>query len=289
MQWNQSGITIANESELSSPITIRFDENNHITYVADPKGRRVTKSKLNAIDDRMIAGTKEFENRIDLMDEPIEMLIDRTMNSLIIADEKNKQMIRCSRYFNSHRQLFLSNAACFGLAMNKNGYLYISDGERNEVQRWKEGETNGTIVAGGNGRGNQLNQFNTPTSLFIDDDYTLYVSDLNNHRVMKWLRNAKVGIIVAGGNGKGNNATQLSSPDGIVVNQFGQIYVADQDNNRIMRWCPGAKEGTIVVGGNGSGQGAHQLSAPTSLFFDEEGNLYVADCGNHRVQKFLIN
>lgn len=289
MQWKQCGMTIADEKELSSPIAMRFDENNHTIYVADPELACIMEWKLNVIDGRMIAGRKEFENKIDQLGEPIEVIIDRYTNSLIISDEKNEQVIRCSRQINSHRQVLLSNIACYGLTMDKDGFLYTSDGEKHEVRIWKEGETNGIIVAGGNGRGNRLNQLNTPASLFVDDDYTLYVSDLDNHRVMKWLKNAKEGMIVAGGNGKGSGASQLSSPDGIVVNQFGQIYIADQDNDRIMRWCPGAKEGTIVVGGNGSGKAANQLSGPTSLFFDEEGNLYVADCGNHRIQKFLAN
>ena len=35
-------------------------------------------------------------------------------------------------------------------------------GEKNEVRRWKIGETKGTIVAGGNGQGNQLNQLSYP-------------------------------------------------------------------------------------------------------------------------------
>ena len=46
------------------------------------------------------------------------------------------------------------------------------------------GETRRTVVAGGNGEGNQLNQFHYSTCLFVDDDRTLYITDQNNHRVM---------------------------------------------------------------------------------------------------------
>lgn len=41
--------------------------------------------------------------------------------------------------------------------MDKNGYLYISNRMKDEVTRWKIGESNGILVAGGNGRGDCLN------------------------------------------------------------------------------------------------------------------------------------
>jgi hypothetical protein len=41
------------------------------------------------------------------------------------------------------------------------------------------------VVASGNGKRNQLNQFCNPTYLFIDEDHSIYVSDNNNNRVMK--------------------------------------------------------------------------------------------------------
>jgi hypothetical protein len=53
-------------------------------------------------------------------------------------------------------------------------------------------------VAGGNGEGNNLNQFNHPSYIFVDEDHSVYVSDLMNHRVMKWMEGAEEGIVVAG-------------------------------------------------------------------------------------------
>ena len=53
--------------------------------------------------------------------------------------------------------------------------------------RWSQ---NGVTVAGGNGQGNQLNQLNFPTYLFVDEEQAVYVSDSINHRVMKWNKGA---------------------------------------------------------------------------------------------------
>ena len=76
------------------------------------------------------------------------------------------------------------------------------------------------VVAGGNGQGNQLNQLNGPTYIFVDDDLSLYVSDCGNHRVMKWVKDAKEGVVVAGGNGQGNSLTQLSLPQCDVISDW---------------------------------------------------------------------
>ncbi len=102
----------------------------------------------------------------------------------------------------------------------------------NSNTKWRQ---NGlTIVAGGNGKGDHLNQLNCPACFFIDKDHSVYVSDRDNHRAMKWMKGAKEGIVVAGGHGQGNSLRQLSHLQGVIVNDLGDVYVADSDNNRIM-------------------------------------------------------
>ncbi|CAF0816256.1 unnamed protein product [Adineta steineri] len=133
------------------------------------------------------------------------------------------------------------------------------------------GEYNkGTVVVGGNGKGNQLNQLNFPGFIFVDEGQSVYVSDRQNHRVMKWRKGAKEGRVVAGGNGEGRNLNQLSSPEGLLVDNLGK------------------EEGEVVAGGNGQGNQTHQLNRPMGLSFDSEGNLYVVDSWNHRIEKFEI-
>ncbi|CAF4265538.1 unnamed protein product [Adineta steineri] len=114
----------------------------------------------------------------------------------------------------------------------------------------------GIVVAGGNGKGDQLNQLNSSAFIFVDENQSVYVSDFDNHRV--------------------------------TVDDMGHIYVAEWGNARVMRWCQGIEEGEIVVGGNGGGNQPNQLYSPSGLSFDNEGNLYVADYWKHRIQKFEI-
>ncbi|CAF1106972.1 unnamed protein product [Rotaria sp. Silwood1] len=134
--------------------------------------------------------------------------------------------------------------------MDENGSLYVTDWVKDEVRRYRRGECQGTVVAGGNGRGNGLDQLFYPHYVFVDRDHSVYVSDWGNDRVMKWVKGAKQGIVVAGGQGGGNGLTQLSYPKGVVVDQLGTVYVADWGNARIMRWPKGTTQGSVIVGGN---------------------------------------
>ncbi|CAF4097005.1 unnamed protein product, partial [Adineta steineri] len=254
---------------------------------ADYWNDRIIEWKYNAKERKIIAGGNGYGNGMNQLNNPTDVIIDQQNHSIIIADRGNRRVIQ---WLNQKQQILIDNIDCFGLAMDKNGFLYVSNCKKNEVRRWKMGEYNneGIVVAGGNRKGDRLNQLNFPTFIFVDEEQSLHVSDRYNHRVMKWRKDAKEGTIVAGGNGKGRNRNQLSSPAGVVVGDLGQIYVADWWNHRVMRWCEGKDDGEIVVGGNGYGNQSNQLNRPFDLSFDHEGNLYVVDCGNHRIQKFEI-
>ncbi len=238
-----------------------------------------------------MAGGNGPGHRMDQLIFPTDVIVDQKTDSLIVCDQGNRRIVRWSRRNDRTIQTIISNIDCWGITMDNNGNLYVSDHEDNDVSQWEIGaeEEGGIIVAGGNKRGNQLNQLNFPTRFFVDEDYSVYVSDSHNHRVMKWMKDANEGIIVAGGQGQGNSLSQLYCPHGVVVDHLGQVYVADSGNHRIMCWSKGSKTGRIIVGGNGIGEKANQFFSLKSLSFDGQGDLYVVEDNNHRVQKFKIN
>ncbi|CAF1150247.1 unnamed protein product [Adineta steineri] len=287
-KWEQNAITVAGGNrkgqelnQLNRPTGIFVDEKKNI-FIADSGNHRITEWKCNEMKGHIIAGGNEEGNRMNQLAYPIDVIVDQKDHSIIIADFVNRRVIQ---WVNQNQQILINNIDCRGLAMDKHGFLYVSNYKKNEVRRWKVGEYNneGIIVAGGNGEGNQLNQLKYPSFIFVDEEQSVYVSDVNNHRVMKWRKDAKEGRTVAGG-----SLQQLSLPEGVIVDDLGQIYVVDCMNNRIMRWCEGKEEGEIVVGGNGKGSRSNQLHGPSGLSFDDQGNLYVADTFNHRIQKFEV-
>ncbi|CAF4104651.1 unnamed protein product [Adineta steineri] len=291
-EWKQNAITVVggngqgqNLNQLDHPFGIFIDKKKNI-FIADLWNHRIVEWRHNAKEGHIIAGGNGNGSRMHQLNNPTDVIVDQQNHSIIIADRGNRRLIQ---WLNQNQQILIENIGCYGLTMDNNGFLYVSDSEKNEVRRWTMGEYNeGVIVAGGNGKGSQVNQLDYPSFIFVDDDLSVYVSDQNNHRVMKWRKDAKEGTIVAGGNGQGANLNQLSYPEGVIVDDLGQIYVADYENHRVMRWCEGKEEGEIVVGGNGKGNQSDQLNNPVGLSFDNKGNLYVVDRLNHRVGKFEI-
>jgi sugar lactone lactonase YvrE len=266
-----------------------FIDDDQTIYVADTWNHRIIEWKSDANNGQIVAGENGQGNRNDQLNRPTKVIVDKENDSLIICDGGNQRVVRWPRRNGRSGETLISNIHCHDLIMDNDGYLYVSDIGKHEVRRWKMGETNGTIVAGGNGQGNRLDQLNDPRYIFIDEDHSVYVLDCYNHRVMKWVKDAKEGIVVAGGQGEGNGLRQLSFPRGIIVDQLGSVYVADFGNDRVIRWLKGAQEGTIVVGGNGQGAQPNQFNGPVDLSFDRQKNLYVVDFWNHRVQKFDAN
>jgi sugar lactone lactonase YvrE len=275
-------------NQLNRPCGL-FVDNDQTIYIADRYNHRIMKWKCGDTSGQVVAGGNGHGKRDDQLSLPTDVILDSKNDSLIICDAENRRVVRWPCRDGRCGETIISNVDCFGLTMGSNGFLYISDDIKNEVRRWKIGETCGTLVAGGNGKGDRLNQFNRPTYLFVDRDHTLYVSDHINRRIMKWMDGAKEGIVVVGVRDLGNDLSQLSYPRGLIVDQMNTIYVADFENHRIMRWFNEVKQGSVVVGGNGPGKQSNQINCPNGLSFDQQGNLYVVDCENNRVLKFDIN
>jgi sugar lactone lactonase YvrE len=275
-------------NQFNYPYGLYVDDDQTI-YVTEWSNHRVMECKNGATSGEVVAGGNGQGNQANQLNGPIAVVVDKQSDSLIIADYSNRRVVRWPRRNGTTGETIVSDICCWGLAMDNYGYLYVSDFSKHEVKRWKIGEMNGTVAAGGNQAGNRLDQLNGPTHIFVDQDRSVYVPEYYNHRVVKWMEGAKEGIVVAGGNGPGTALTQLNSPHGIVVDQLGTVYVADHENHRVMRWPKGATQGSIVVGGNGAGAQPNQFNRCSDLSFDRHWNLYVSDYINNRVQKFNID
>ncbi|CAM4981883.1 unnamed protein product [Rotaria socialis] len=295
--WAQNGVTIAGghregdaTNELNGPRGLFVDDDQTVV-IADWGNHRIMQWKNgDTTNGLVVAGGKAQGNRLHQLYCPTDVLIDKETDSLIICDQWNRRVVRWSRRNGTTQgEILIGNIHCWGLAMDDQRNLYVSDIGKHEVRRYQLGEKNDTLVAGGNGKGDGLSQFNWPTYLFVDRDHSVYVSDDENHRVMKWVEGAKEGIVVAGGQGRGSALTQLSHPTGLFVDTLGTLYVAESQNHRVVRWTQGdKKQGTVIVGGNGQAGGANQLNGPRGLSFDRHGNLYVVNHWSSRVQRFSI-
>ncbi|CAF4699956.1 unnamed protein product [Rotaria magnacalcarata] len=295
-QWVQNGVTVAGgngygdaTNQLRRPEGLFVDDDQTVVIADEGNHRIMQWKKGDTMNGQVVAGGNGQGNRLNQLNWPTDVLIDKETDSLIICDQGNRRVVRWSRFSGTTQaEILIDNIDCWGLAMDEHRYLYVSDTKKHEVRRYQLGDNNGTLVAGGSGKGNGTNQLKDPYYLFVDRQQNVYVSDRNNHRVMKWNKGAKEGIAVAGGQDYGDALTQLYDPKGLFINALGTLYVADSANNRVMRWTQGMKQGTVIVGGNGWETGTNQFNIPIGLSFDRHGNLYVADADNNRVQRFSL-
>jgi sugar lactone lactonase YvrE len=277
-------------NELRGPQGFYVDDDQTI-LIADTYNQRIVEWKFGAASGQVVAGGNGQGRRTDQFNKPMNVIVDRQTNSLIICDRENRRVMRWSRRSGTTSgETIVKDIDCYGLTMDNQGFLYVSvfGVGKNDVRRYRIGETNGTLVASSNQEGDRLNQLDFPNDVFVDRDQSIYVSEYSNQRVTKWVKGAKEGIVVAGGQGKGNDLTQLSGPTGVFVDLLGTVYVADSLNSRVMRWCNGATQGDVIVGGNGWGSQANQMGYPVDLSFDQYGNLYVIEEGTDRIHRFSI-
>ncbi|CAF4943374.1 unnamed protein product, partial [Rotaria socialis] len=183
--WKQNGVTIAGghgngdaTNQLNDPRGLFVDDDQTVV-IADWWNHRIMQWKNGDITNgQVVAGGKGQGNGLHQLNGPTDVLIDKETDSLIICDRGNRRVVRWSRRSGTTQgEILIDNIDCLGLAMDEQRYLYVSDYEKLEVRRYQLDKKNYTLVAGGNGQGDGLNQLNWPTYLFVDRQQNVYVSD----------------------------------------------------------------------------------------------------------------
>jgi len=129
----------------------------------------------------------------------------------------------------------------WGLFLDANGYLYVSEHKNNRVIRLHPDIPNSrTVVAGGNGKGYNKYQLNHPAGIFVDIDGSLFVADFGNNRIMKWPQGAEEGQVVA----------QVQAPRGIFIGPDFALHVTTAAyNNAVLTLSPFRKGFEVERGG----------------------------------------
>ena len=248
-------------------------DDNQTLIIADWGNHRIVQWKINDVNGEVIAGGNGQLNR------PTDVIIDNETNSIIISDRGNRRVVKWSRQNNAGQgEVLLENIACWGLALDDQRNLYVSDTEKHEVRRYRIGEQNGgTLVAGGNGRGIGFHQLNEPTYIFVDQQKTVYVSDTKNSRVMKWIEDATEGVRML-----------KCFSRGLYVDLSGTVFIADYGNHRLVRWSEELEESTVISSRNIEADDTNQVYHPWGISADRHGQIFVSDHLNHRIQRFSL-
>ena len=285
-KWSPNGITVAGGhgqgsglNQLDHPMGLFIDDDLSI-YVADTHNHRVVRWKSKASSGEIVA---ENSNQSETQNFVSSVVVDEK-GTIYLCDRVQNRIERLIRGAHAGETI-LANISCWGLALGKEGHLYISGHEDHRITRWPPKE----VVAGGHGEGNENDQLSNPYQIALDQEQSLYIADYFNHRIVKWFRGSQEGLVVAGGNGYGSELHQLKLPHSLAIDSQGTMYIVDFGNDRILRWFKHASSGVVIIGQQGSGNASNQLSDPYDIALDKYGNLYIADTSNHRVQMFRID
>jgi gliding motility-associated-like protein len=185
-----------------------------------------------------------------------------------------------------------------GIAIDKNDYLYVTDGNNAIRQISPVGyvytiagqPTAGT--ADGQGR---LAKFNKPAGITVDNDGNIYVADQAGFVIRKITPGGFVSTIAGKGTYSSNDGMGASagfqSPKGITVDASGNLYVTESGLGTIRRISPDGEVKTIAGGGpngvnSGVGTDVH-FSSPEGITIGSDGNLYVAEYGRNSIKQVI--
>ncbi len=193
-----------------------------------------------------------------------------------------------------------------GLAIDKNGNLYVGDYGNNRVRKINL-STNiittiaGTGVGGYSGDGSAATgaKLNGPAGVVVDTAGNVYFADNNNSAIREIV--AATGKIAAvAGNGTGNytgdgglaTAATLNYPESFVFDKKGNLLIADEVNFVVRKVDATTKKITTVAGtgsygfgGDGGQASAAKFKYLTGIAIDTAGNIYLCDQLNNRVRK----
>jgi sugar lactone lactonase YvrE len=114
-----------------------------------------------------------------------------------------------------------------GIAVDQQGYVYVTDRGNHRVQKFS---SDGSFETSWGGQGNQPGQFNNPNGIAVDASNNVYVVDTDNYRIQKF---TSAGVPVTSWGKHGAEHGHFSgTPRGIAINNNNHVYVSELSNSK---------------------------------------------------------
>jgi sugar lactone lactonase YvrE len=174
---------------------LRMDENGFL-YVVDTGKHEVRRYNMSESEGKVVAGGNRSENGHDKLSSPHYVFVDRD-HSVYVSDLGNHRVMKWEE--NATKGIVVAGGNGIGnesnltqlhfpqgVVVDQLGTVYVADTNSQRIMRWAKGSSEGSVIAGGNGWGEQSNQLKFPHGLSFDRHGNLYVADHANHRVQKF-------------------------------------------------------------------------------------------------------
>ncbi|CAF1219873.1 unnamed protein product, partial [Didymodactylos carnosus] len=200
LRWNTTGITVAGQADGTSgngsnqllyPNSVFLDSNEDM-YIADRNNYRIQKWLKGAVSGTTVAGNSADPNVDNQLKYPEDVYVTQ-QQMIYISDSYNYRIQGFTNGNLSSGRVIAGITQTPGNATNQlndnelfsfdstNTYLYVADSNNHRIIRFLANSTggdNGTVVAGGNGQGNNINQLNGPNCIYLDSiSNTMYIAN----------------------------------------------------------------------------------------------------------------
>lgn len=200
--------------------------------------------------------------------------------------------------------------SAWGLALDAEGRLWVSDQEGNRVVAFDQAATapTGTPMSRVLGQPDFVSStkglssagLSAPRAIVLDASGNLWVADAGNHRVVRFNAAASKGAGAAADAvlgqpdfvtaATGNEAGRFNGPRGLAVDAAGRLWVADTGKHRVVRYNEPMKalpmtDPSGTLGRSGSLDGL-SMREPSGVAVTRGGRLWVADMSYNRVLRF---
>ncbi|CAF0810347.1 unnamed protein product [Adineta steineri] len=243
---NQSAIFIAqNQITSTTASTTTTTTTGELLIISQVIGKRLCSQPTWSQTATTIFGSPAGINgsTLSLLYGPIGMYYDDTNNMLIVADTGNQRILQFSL----------------------NNPLSVA-----------------TVIAGSNGYGCSMNQFEAPDGIGVDSSGQLYVTDYFCGQVVRFPSNSNSTT-------SGTLLGSVALPTLVSVNRLtNDTYVVSNNDSAVYKFVGGNGPAVVAAGGNGNGNALNQLSGAVGVYYDYlyTNSLYVADSGNNRIMKY---
>ncbi|CAF1593376.1 unnamed protein product [Rotaria magnacalcarata] len=130
--WSYSQAILRANMSIGISMQLRgFDNNNQVL------ARQTLNNTTNGQVVAGVAAGKRPGSPLDQLICPIDVLIDKWTDSLIICDMGNRRVVLWSRRSGTTQgEILINNIDCWGLAIDDQRYLYVSNYKKHEARRY---------------------------------------------------------------------------------------------------------------------------------------------------------
>ena len=164
-------------NQLNRPTGIYVDSSSNI-YIADRENHRIIKYEPGSSEGLIVAGGNGRGEALNQLNNPYDVTLDSSGN-IYVADWNNNRLMKWVSGSSEGVNILSNSPRIFGVDVDMLDNIYATRYYDHDVIKLTsiDGSYTQSVVAGGNGQGDALNQFNYVHGIFVDNDSNIYVVD----------------------------------------------------------------------------------------------------------------